>query len=194
MITYRMNIVIQPLLFSIVYEEDASKLQTMTDHLTAYMDAQLIVMSDGLGQRLFKKMMYSVWKTLLKELENLLLPSPEMKKGPSEAHTKLIAERVEHITEILKDFFHADGSGLSAAFLEKSIQGVYSIAHLYTLSLEDLLSYYQVLKTKEAAQTTPTSKDVSNSVITSYVIFSIMCTLKTNKDIKKTVDAYKKTH
>eukprot|EP00026_Physarum_polycephalum_P000130 Phypoly_transcript_00130.p1 GENE.Phypoly_transcript_00130~~Phypoly_transcript_00130.p1 ORF type:complete len:1598 (-),score=297.06 Phypoly_transcript_00130:1790-6358(-) len=114
------------------------------DNVTQYLEAQLEVLSENLEDKVFSSVMKRLWEALVEDLVELVLPHKDVSYTLSPQQITLVGEYVN----ILRDYFHANGSGVALPHLETSSAVIKSAVSLYTKDTQILLDIYGQLSEK----------------------------------------------
>ncbi|EGG18230.1 hypothetical protein DFA_03717 [Cavenderia fasciculata] len=136
---YKMDYQLRPLVWNIAFGRDNTKGDI--DNLIEFLDRHLKVAYLNLYPRLFSKLLKYLFKMIMFNFIEILLPKSYDKK----IWTLNTITNLELLVESLIGIFHVGNEGLSIKTLRKEMRRVVSIMELFSFSVEQLKIYYRML-------------------------------------------------
>lgn len=126
-----------------IVSQHSKDVASVVDPLLEYIDSNLVTLNAALLSQVFDRVLLHFWETFVSTLHDLVLKN---RKKLLQSHYFKISE----IFEIVRDFFHGDGDGLSLEQLSaSSYQDMNSILLLNKATTEELIERFYMDRCEE---------------------------------------------
>ncbi|EFA75940.1 hypothetical protein PPL_10514 [Heterostelium album PN500] len=137
---YLMDYKIKPMVCNILYGKEI--ISKDLESFIAFLDSHIKVCYVILYPRLFKKFLKYLFKMIIINIINVLLPKTYNKK----IWTLKILSNIEVLIDNIIYIFHVSSNeGLTFAYIKKELRRVHSIIELFSFSVDQLKQYYRML-------------------------------------------------
>lgn len=118
--------------------------KSFAEPVTQYLEAQLDILSENLDDKIFSSLMRRLWEAIIEDLVELVLPHKDATYNLSKDQINLVSEFLTS----LRDYFHANGSGVPLPHLDSTSAVLKSSISLYQKDTQVLLDLYAALTDK----------------------------------------------
>jgi len=133
------------------------------EDLLHYLDEGLSLMSDNLYPSMFKQMLKFIWTSVVKDIKEMIFPS-DIQESSVLLTIQQAKKLVDNFMKI-RDYFHADGEGLSLDFLNGHQDNLSDLLKLYEKPSNQLIVQFLAMSSDRlSSETTASQRNISNSV------------------------------